>query len=170
MIEDVENSFQLLLCAFHEFTLHSIMHEFKLFEAPNTAQVLPCAFESSNTIISFHYIQSHVRFRRAKSLNAAQILVRGCWSSMCLRIFKLHHELPLHSIMCKFRWAKSLNAAQIWCEPADHLCPSQSSNNIMSLSYIQPCMNLIMQIYKCCPNFDIHIDVNHILSVRPGPN
>ena len=62
MIEDVENSFQLLLCAFHEFTLHSIMHEFKLFEAPNTAQVLPCAFESSNTIMSFHYIHSHASF------------------------------------------------------------------------------------------------------------
>ena len=126
MIEDVEKSFQLLLCAFHEFPLHSIIHEFNLFEAPNTAQVLPCAFESlNNTTMSFHYIQSHVRLRWARSLNAAQILVRGCWSSMCLQIFKLNHELPLHSIMCKFRWAKSLNAAQIWCEPADHLCPSQ---------------------------------------------
>ena len=48
--------------------------------------------------------------------------------------------------------------------------PSQSSNNITTLSYIQPCMNLIVQIYKCCTNFDIHINVNHILSVWHGPN
>ena len=50
----------------------------------------------------------------AKSLNAVQILVRACWSSMCLPIFEYYHDnLPLHSIMCEFRWAKSLNAAQI---------------------------------------------------------
>ena len=37
--------------------LHS-MCKFKWFESPNAAQVLSCASESSNTIISFQYIQS----------------------------------------------------------------------------------------------------------------
>ena len=54
------------------------------------------------------------KIRWAKSLNAAQILVQACELTLCLRIVKYYHELPLHSIMREFRWSQSLNAAQIF--------------------------------------------------------
>ena len=54
------------------------------------------------------------KIRWAKSLNAAQILVQACELTLCLRIVKYYHELPLHSIMREFRCSQSLNAAQIF--------------------------------------------------------